>query len=94
MKVSVSEAKAKLPALIARVEGGADDAVFITRRGKTVALLIGSEHFEQMRAEWARTKAAEVETIALRANAADHLRRANYGPRGLSLAELLKASRE
>lgn len=75
MKVSVSEAKAKLPALLARVEAG--ETIIITKRGAPIATIV-PPRIEHVRAEF--------ETPAL-------LAPKPRPARGLSLAEILKASR-
>jgi prevent-host-death family protein len=53
---SVSEARATLPELLDRVEGG--EEVAITRHGKVVAVLIGPERLRVRRAEALYAEAA------------------------------------
>jgi prevent-host-death family protein len=66
--VSVSEARARLPDLIRRVEGG--EEVTITRHGETVAVLIHPDLLRHRHAGEALESAARVHDILAGARAA------------------------
>jgi prevent-host-death family protein len=61
MRISVSEARAKLPELLDRV--GTGEEVTLTRHGVAVAVLIRPDSLRVRRAEGALRKAAELHTM-------------------------------